>query len=427
MIEVFLQILLVTAIAVAVKVVSVLSAKRGISPIIFVLPLGVVLGPTVFNIFGAPVIPGSGWLDDFRAESLMKILIELAFIQIAFAAGTTTDFGRLKKQIPAFGLIGSCAFLIPALISTLVLKIFGASWTLALAAASVVAVGSVALAPGAKRRNGEVETIARGVSLTTFILGAIFLIAAAGWRYEPTHGATMTLVGIVYFLLKAFLLIGSAFVVGRTFLRKIDGRREFSRTIQGMIGFVLLFAVFYGWAAWSVGPIAALPVAFVFGGLFARSKFEIREKTIASLSKPDSWLISLFYLAFGLSADFSELQAQIGVFGSLLAAAAVGKFSGAVLGAKITERTTGEGLKIAALTFPIGEAGLILAFFAMGRGILVPEVFVIVAAVITLTTFAHPFLPQFEQPRAKNQALLETPKTTKKQARQALLKKAVSS
>lgn len=406
--ELFLQILLVASVAVSVKLAAAISVKRGMSPLYLLLPLGVVLGPTVFNLFDAPLLLGGsgfGWGENISTSAgLMKILIELGLIQLVFAAGALTDFESLKKDSASFILSGLAIFLIPAAFSILVLKIIGASWTLALATASIVSVGSAALAAKAKSNEDEQAAIAQGATLTAFVLGAGLLITATGLRFEPTYGAGVTALGIVYFFLQAFLLVVGAFVVGRLYLKKIASRAPFTRSIQGVIGFVLLFALFYGWAAWSVGQIAALPVAFVFGGLFARSNFEIKEKALAGLSKPDSWLIGVFFLAFGLSVDLLELQAQIGVFLWLLAATVAGKISGAVLGAKITEKTTGEGLKLAARTFPIGEAGLILVFFAHGRGSIVPEVFTVAATVIALTTFAAPFLSRFEQSPVKRRA-----------------------
>jgi len=89
------------------------------------------------------------------------------------------------------------------------------------------------------------------------------VIAAAGWRFESAYGGAMTSIGIVYFLLKSFLLTGAAFVVGRAYLKKLAGGTGNSRSLRGVIGFGLLFAVFYGWAAWSVGAIAALPIRVV--------------------------------------------------------------------------------------------------------------------------------------------------------------------
>jgi Kef-type K+ transport system membrane component KefB len=430
--ELFLQILLVASAAVAVKLAAAASVKRGMSPLYLLLPLGVVLGPTVFNLFGSPLFPGDGggggfgWRENVSTSAgLMKVLIELGLIQLVFAAGALTGFESLKKHSASFILSGLMIFLIPAAFSILVLKIFGASWTLALATASIVSVGSAALAAKARSNEDEQAAIAQGATLTAFVLGAGLLIIASGLRFEPTYGAGMTALGIFYFFLKAFLLVGSAFVVGRIYLKRAASRARFARSIQGVVGFILLFALFYGWAAWSVGQIAALPVAFVFGGLFARSDFEIKEKAINGLSKPDSWLISLFFLAFGLSVDFFELQTQIGIFLLLLTVAVAGKILGARLGAKITERATGEGLKLAARTFPIGEAGLILAFFAYSRGTIVPEVFTVAAAIILLTTFAAPFFSPFEKSPVKKQETPDSPKRTKKRGRAILSRKAV--
>jgi len=400
MTEPLLQIFLIGAVAVAVKAIAVLSSKRGFSPLPAVLLLGVILGPTVFNLFGAPLLPvGAGWYENTTASGLMEILVGLGMIQLVFTAGASTNFEDLKKHGAAFVLSGFAIFLIPAVLSIAVVKVFGASWVLALATASVVSVGSAAWAAAAKKEGGEFSAIAPGAAIITFIFGSILAITAAGLRFEPTYGAAMTAIGVLYFFLKAFLLVGAAFFVGRFYLKRLAGYSTLSRTIQGVVGFVLLFALFYGWAAWSVGQIAALPIAFVFGSLFASSKFEVKESAIRVLSKPDSWLISIFFLVFGLSADFREIQAQIGLFVLLLAATVVGKISGAILGARITEKTTGDGLDLASRTFPIGEAGLILAFFSYGRGSLPPEMFTIAVAIAAVTTFAAPFLSRFGQSR----------------------------
>lgn len=423
--ELFLQILLITTVAVAVKVFAVFGRKRGFSPLPIVLLLGVILGPTVLNLFDQPLFTSSvGLSENTTAASLLRILIELGLIQLVFATGAGTDFVNLKKQAASFVLSGMAIFLIPAAFSVIVLKILGASWALSLATASVISVVSAAFTVRTKHSDGEHAAIAQGVALTTFILGAALLFVAVGLRFEPTYGPGMTALGIVYVFLQAFLLIGAAFVVGRLYLKKIAGRESGLR-LQGIIGFVLLLAFFYGWAAWSVGQIAALPVVFVFGGLFARSNFPIKEKIITSLSKPDSWLICIFFLAFGLSVDLVEIRSQIGVFVLLLAATVAGRISGAVLGAKITEQTIGEGLKLAARTFPIGEAGLILAIFAHSRGTITPGIFAAVVAVISLTTFAGPFLSGFAQRAATDPKSSNSSKKSRNRARPVIFGKAV--
>lgn len=423
--ELFLQILLVAAVTIAVKAFAGLSAKRGFSPIPAVLLLGVILGPTVLNLFGQPLFTsGVGLSENANAAGLIRVLIELGLIQLVFAAGALTDFDNLGKYGSSSVLSGLTTFLIPAVLSIFVLKIVGASWPLALATAGVVSVVSVALTVKANRSDRDQAAVAQGTALTTFVLGAGLLFVATGLRFEPTYGAGMTAIGVIYFILRAFLLIGTGFVVGRLYLKKMEGRESRLR-IQGIIGFVLLLAFFYGWAAWSVGQIAALPVVFVFGGLFARSNFPIKEKIITSLSKPDSWLICIFFLAFGLSVDLVEIKSQIGVFVLLLAATVAGKISGAVLGAKITEQTTDEGLKLAASTFSIGEAGLILAIFAHSRAAITPEIFAAVVAVISLTTFAGPFLSGFGQRAAKDPKSSNSSKKSRNRARHVIFGKAV--
>lgn len=398
MTELLLQVFLIGAVAVAVKAIAVLSSKQGLSPLPVILLLGVILGPTVFNLFGAPILRASAGLhENTAAAGLMEILVGLGMIQLVFTAGAFTDLDGLKKHGAAFVLSGLAIFLIPAALSIVVLKDFGASWAVALATASVVSVGSAALAARAKRGEGESSIIAPGAAMMTFIPASVLAMVAVGLRLEPTYGAAMTAIGVLYFFLKGLLLVAAAFFVGRFYLKRLFSHGTLSRKIQGFVGFMLLFALFYGWATWSVGQIAALPIAFVFGSLFARSSFEIKERAIPVISKPDSWLISIFFLAFGLSADFREIQAQIGLFLLLLAATVAGKILGAILGARMSEKRTGDGLDLAARTLPIGEAGLILAFFAYGRGLLPPEMFTIVVAIVTVTTLTTPFFSRFRQ------------------------------
>lgn len=421
MTEFFLQILLAAGVAVAAKLLAVISSKRGISPIVLILPLGIVLGPTFFNIFGEPFFP-TGMIRDesLNASGLITILMELGLIQLVFSAGALTSFEKPERKMPAAALSGLATFVIPAVIVVVLMIVLGASWSLGLAAAGVLSTVSVAWAANCAQYGDESKTSFQNVALFAFVLGAVTVIVASGMRFEPTYGTAMTLIGIVYFLLKGSLLVGVAVVVGRLYVDKLSGPR---RPIQGLIGFVLLFALFYGWAAWSVGQIAALPVAFVFGRLFARSKFEIRDRVIAGVSKPDSWLISIFFLTFGLSVDFRDLQSQPGTFVLLLVVLVAGKIIGAIVGAKITERTAADGIKLAAHCLTIGESGLVLAFFAHGRGILVPEVFAMVIAVITLTTFAGFPMTHIGGRQIKKQE--ETTSVKKRKVRTTIFRKAI--
>lgn len=387
--ELFLQILLVAAVAIAVKLSAFISAKNGISPLIVLIPLGIVLGPTFLNLFAGPIFPtGVGWGEKPTSGDLIKILMELGLIQLAFSAGAATDFEKLPKYLPSIVISGLAIFVIPTILTVVLMKILGASWSLALATAAVLCAVSFAIATTSKVRFGEQNIVAQGSAMTMFILGVGMVSVASGLRFEPTYGPSMTALGIVYFLLQIILLAGVAIITGRLYLDKLANRtRLMKRSVQGAIAYVLLFAVFYAWAAWSVGQIAALPVAFIFGGLFAHSNFAVRDRIIAGVSKPDSWLVSMFFLAFGLSVNFQELQGQVGAFALLLIVVAAGKVAGAIAGARLAEVEIGSTVGLASRTLPIGESGLILAYFAYGRGIIIPEAFAIVIGTIAVTTF----------------------------------------
>ena len=92
-----LTILLVSLIVLA-RLGNLLAGRIGLPATPFQLLIGALLGPSLLNLLGTPIILGTwGSVSPSPLHSVLKILAEIGLIQLMFFAGMKTDWVRLKK------------------------------------------------------------------------------------------------------------------------------------------------------------------------------------------------------------------------------------------------------------------------------------------------------------------------------------------
>ena len=72
----------------------------GVPGVTFQLLIGILLGPSLLNLLGAPIILGTwGSVSPGFLHSVLKILAEIGLIQLMFLAGLQTDWNELKQHL----------------------------------------------------------------------------------------------------------------------------------------------------------------------------------------------------------------------------------------------------------------------------------------------------------------------------------------
>ena len=196
--------------------------------------------------------------------------------------------------------------------------------------------------------------------------------------------------GMVRLLLTAkvlgFLLI--ALFLGSRYAKRMAENSDRSATPRLLLGFILLSALIYTYAALFLTQLVAFTWAYLCGFLFAKTHFR------QSVVRGRRWLaylicLPVLFLSAGLRADRSALDSHL--FLALGATWGV-KALGGILWAKLGGLSRLDSAWFGLSTIPQAETILILAGFGLARGLIGPSGFRVLALGAIGTTLLAPVL-----------------------------------
>src|SRR4030065_951816 len=97
--EAFSQwIIILIVVIVLARVASLLARRFDIPAVTIQLLIGILLGPSLFNLLGVPMVLGTWGSPSSRPlHGVLRILAEIGLIQLMFLAGVEVDWRELKK------------------------------------------------------------------------------------------------------------------------------------------------------------------------------------------------------------------------------------------------------------------------------------------------------------------------------------------
>ncbi len=132
-------IIILISIIVLSGLVALVGKRFGVSPVTAQLLAGILLGPSMLNLAGFPIILGTwGSPSPGPLHTVLKALAEIGLIQIMFLAGLRVDWFRVKKSVkPSFSL-GAWEFLLSAAGVITISRVFAGRWAEALAMGAIM-------------------------------------------------------------------------------------------------------------------------------------------------------------------------------------------------------------------------------------------------------------------------------------------------
>ncbi len=373
-------------IIVVAKASGYVSTRLGQPAVLGELIAGIILGPTVLDMLHTwPVFRE----DELLAESI-QLMAEIGVLLLMMLAGLELDLKGLVGSGKTSGLAGTLGVFVPLLLGYGTAVIFGLEGAAAFIMALSLAATSVSISAQTLM---ELNVLRSRVGLA--LLGAavfddilvILLLSLASIFVGSTAGGIGFILETV---LRIVLYLAVASALGFFLLPPIAARINSLPISQGMLAFVLVATLLFGWSAEAIGGIAAITGAFLVGLFLSRSPFQHQLETGVS-SVAYGFFVPIFFVSIGLEVNLRAITGSAWIFAIVITIVAiVSKILGSGLGARMSGFTNLESVQVGIGMVSRGEVGLIVAAFALANGLLSQDGFSIAVFMVIVATLVTP-------------------------------------
>jgi len=370
------------------KILGALSRKFKQPPVIGMLLLGIVLGPTFLHF----IEPGE----------VLKWIAKIGVLFLLFEAGLETNLKQIKEDSKQAILPASGGILFPFILGFLLSFLFSGNITQSLIigvifTATSVSVSVMTLLDLGKLKGLEGRCIVNsaiiddivGILLLTFIFG---LTATSG-----VHDTNLALSfgKIIIFFVIAFAF--GIFIIQPFF----HNLKKF--LMENVVISLAVVAVFiYSWFAELTG-LAAITGAY-FAGLFlgqTQQRHKVQEG-ISNIGK--SFFVDVFFVSIGLEFNLFSIEASPLFLIGFIFLAILGKLFGSGLGARLTKFDTVRSFRIGAGMIPRGEVALIVANMALEKSLISVDVLSATILMVVVSALITPFLLKYGFTKLKKES-----------------------
>jgi len=402
------------------RLASLLSARFGLPSVTIQLLVGVLLGPSLLNVLGSPIVLGTwGSPSPSKLHSVLKILAEMGLIQLMFLAGLRTDWRGLKNMVKPIFSLGGWQFVLIVVGITIITRLFVDRWAEALAMSAIMAASGFGISvynlSEMKFIGSRAANVILGVATLSGVLAILLMVASQATNYAITFGVFRMTIAVSWFLGKLVMFFAIAYFLTSRFL-KLSANRFQKRPRQILIGYLLLVASLYAWAAMHFGSFAAVGVASLGGALLGVSNFEIKEKISKGFeSTLTSLPVGIFFVVLGMEVNLRGSGGTINFLAVLLAAVTGAKLIGYWVATNFETWYDRSLIMFGALSQ--GEIGMLIASYLFSRGLVNSSQFNAAIIVVILLTMLTPILMKVAPVERRQGGAIVAPSFTKREER----------
>jgi len=382
--------LAISLILCAARLAGAAARRLGQPRVLGELLIGVALGPTLVNLLHwGPLAAG-------HLDATIKELAELGVLVLMFNIALEIQ----PRELMAVGRTAVYAGILGAVVPLGVIALltwgFGFPTHVAVLAGVVLSANSTSISAQTLLELGVLRTKEGNAMLATALVDDVLAITLVSIAVALTGGTgEVTWLGLAWVVLRMILFFSAAgfvaWVVLPRLMNWIHLTPEFGQ-LYGVPVFALMFALFLGWSAETLGGVAAISGTFLAGfGLSrinARAKHEVEQ---ASAYVSYAFLVPIFFVSIGLVTDFAQLGlSSLPYAGLLILASVVTKVVGTGAGALLGGFNRVEALRLGVCMISRGEVGLIMASIGLARGIFDDQVFPSLLLAILVSTLVTP-------------------------------------
>ncbi len=385
--------LLISILILTAKAAGLVSTRIGQPAVLGELLAGLVLGPTVVDIFHRTAFSSPSM------ETMTLALGELGVIFLMFIAGLEINLDEMLRSGPVAILAGSLGVITPLILGSVVAVMFGYPILNSIFIGLILTATSVSISAQTLLELGVIgsrEGLALlGAAVVDDVLGILLL--SVFLALSQSTGSHAEQIAIVVLRMGAFFAGAIAF--GVLVLPKMTRWVVRLPVSEGVIAFVVVVTLIYAWSAQMVGEVAAITGAFVAGLFFGRTTVK-RPISEGMHTLTYAFFVPIFLISVGLRANARSIGTEGLVFaGAIILVAVAGKVIGCWLGARLARFTPRQAFRVGVGMISRGEVGLIIAAIGLQQALIDAQVYSVMILMVLVTTLLTPVLLKRVFPR----------------------------
>lgn len=361
------------------KILGAIARRLKQPPVIGMLLLGIVLGPTFIKFI--------------EPNEIISWIAKIGVLFLLFEAGLETNIKRIKEDskqalLPSFGGILLPFFLGFALIYFTSHNLSQALLVAVIFTATSVSVSVMTLLDLGKLKGIEGRCIVNSAIIDD-IVGILLLTFIFGFISKPgtvDSGITVSLMKIIGFFIVIFL---TGIFILQPFFLNLKKILLDNVVISLAIAVVMLFS----WFAEMAG-LAAITGAY-FAGLFLGQTQHKHAVKIGITNIGKSFFVDVFFVSIGLQFNLFDIEAEPLFLTAFILLAIFGKMIGSGLGALATRFDGVRSFRIGSGMIPRGEVALIVANMGLVKGVISTDILSATILLVIVSALITPLLLKF--------------------------------
>lgn len=375
-------IFLLACILFAAKLAGYISIRLRQPSVLGELIIGIILGPSAINLLNLPIIN-----QELMGE-IMHLMGEIGVLLLMFIAGMELEFNELRQTGRIAALSGTLGVLVPVLLGSGVGLLFQMGTRAALFLGLALGATSVSISAQTLLEMKVLRTRVGFGLLGAAVFDDILVILLLSIFFAFVDGSG-NMGSILLVFGRMFLFFAFAAAFGLWILPRAIRRMRSLLVSQPILSLAVIVMFGYGLAAELLGGMATITGAFLAGLMFARSpEKEVLTPRISALAY--GFFVPIFFVNIGLDVHLETLSSGLLLTIVLIAAAVVGKFIGAGLGAYWGGFSRREAAQLGAGMISRGEVGLIVASVGAAAGLVTDTEFSAIVEMVVISTLITP-------------------------------------
>lgn len=404
-----LQILLFIALLIAAaKCAGSLATRYGLPAVLGELLAGVVLGPSLINIWHLQ------WLrpaveNGVSVAGVFKVMAALGVVVLMFVAGLETDIQMAKRALkPAFSSAAGGVAL-PMFGGYLLSRWMGFEWQQALFIGTILTATSVTITAQTLMNLSQIRSKAGstilGAAVIDDVMGLIVLSLVIAISAHTGPAGTSRWSAMAVPIAKMAVCLAAMFTAGPFLTRWIMKQAARMHGQHLEVAAALSVALMLAFAAESLGGMAAITGSYL-AGLFVAST-PSHERVIDELcAMTNSFFGPLFLVSIGLEVNAWQSGGHVSFFLLLLLIAIAGKIVGCGMGASLAGFGNRDSFIVGLGMIPRGEVGLITASIGFTAGLVTRDIYAQTVVLVLITTLITPALLRYAFPTQRVDAVI---------------------